>query len=215
MSDTIMRKSEIVGLTIILLSFALGIYLYPQLPDLVPSHWNASGEVDAYMPKFYGVFLLPFVSVAVFLLYLAIPKIDPLKHNIAKFRKHFDIFVILIMSFFFYLYLLSILWSFGLMFNMIQAMVPAFGVLFYYCGILTENTKRNWFIGFKTPWTLNSDKVWEKTNKLGGKLFKITGIISLLGTVIQDYAIFFVIIPAVLTVIFTFVYSYFEYQKKR
>jgi len=61
-----------------------------------------------------------------------------------------------------------------------QMMVPALGILFYYCGILIENAKRNWFIGIRTPWTLSNEKVWERTHKIGGKLFKIAGLIAFL-----------------------------------
>jgi len=199
---------------IILLSFAIGIYLYPQMPDSLPSHWNAAGEVDGYMPKFWGLFLLPLMSAGLFLLFLAIPMIDPLKHNIAKFRKYFDRFILLIMGFFLYIYLLTILWAFGLTFNFIYAMVPAFSVLFYYAGVLTENAKQNWFIGIRTPWTLSSEKVWDKTHKLGGKLFKLAALVGLLGLLFQDYAIWIVIIPVIFVAVYTIFYSYLEFQKE-
>ncbi len=156
---------------------------------------------------------MPFISVALFLLFIAIPKIDPLKRNIEKFMKYYERFVALIILFLFYLYLLTLLWSFGFRFNIIQALVPAFGILFYYSGILVENAKRNWFIGIRTPWTMSNDKVWRRTHRLGGKLFKAAGIIALFGAVFQDYALWLVIGPAIVVVICTFVYSYFEYKK--
>jgi uncharacterized membrane protein len=118
------------------------------------------------------------------------------------------------MAFLFYLYLITILWNFGFNFNMIQLLVPAFAVLFYYSGVLIEKAKRNWFIGIRTPWTMSSDKVWDKTHKLGGKLFKISGIISLLGLLSEDYAIYAIILPIISFTAYLFVYSYFEYKKK-
>ncbi|MCJ7816672.1 MAG: SdpI family protein [Candidatus Aenigmarchaeota archaeon] len=199
---------------IILLSFAIGIYLYPQMPELMPSHWNAAGEVDGYMPKPLTLFLIPVISLALFGLFLLIPRIDPMKHNIAKFRKYFDRFILLLMGFFLYIYLLTILWAFGLTFQFIFAMVPAFSALFYYAGVLTENAKRNWFIGIRTPWTLSSEKVWDKTHKLGGKLFKLAAIIGLLGLLFQDYAIWIVIIPVIFVAVYTIFYSYLEFQKE-
>jgi len=66
-------------LALIALAFIVGLLLYTQMPDPMPSHWNIAGEVDGYMPRFWGLFLLPLVLVGVFLLYLAIPRIDPLK----------------------------------------------------------------------------------------------------------------------------------------
>ncbi len=208
------KKSTLAVLGIILLSFAVGIYLYPQMPDRMASHWNAQGEVDGYMPKFWGLFLMPLISFGLLLLFMLIPKIDPLKQNIQKFRKYYDWFIMLLIAFLFYLYLLTLAANLGYDFNMTTTMVPALGILFYYIGILTENAKRNWFIGIRTPWTLSSDVVWNKTHKLGGKLFKIAGILAFLGIIFQEYAIWFVVVPVLAVAVYTVVYSYFEYQKR-
>ena len=209
-----MRRSSVIILLIILAFFIAALYLYPQMPDEMASHWNFRGEVDDYLPKFWGLFLMPIISLGLFLLFLLIPKIDPLKANIAKFRKYFDGFIVFIIVFLFYIYLLSIAWNLGKRFDMGQMMVPALGILFYYCGILVENAKRNWFIGIRTPWTLSSEKVWEKTHKIGGKLFKVTGLITLLGIFFPNYAFYFILVPVLLAAFYTITYSYFEYQKE-
>jgi uncharacterized membrane protein len=209
-----MRKSYWAIILIIIVSFASGIYLYPQLPEKFASHWNAAGEVDGYMPRFWGLFLMPLLSAGLFLLFVAIPRIDPLKHNIEKFRKYYDGFVVLIILFLFYMFLITIAWNFGYRFDITQLMAPALGVLFYYAGILTENAKMNWFIGIRTPWTLSNEKVWDRTHKLGGKLFKASGIITVFGAVFQPYAFWLIIVPVLFTVAYTIVYSYFEYQKE-
>ena len=209
-----MRRSEIIIFVIIILSFAIGIYYYPQMPEKLASHWNAQGKVDGYMSKFWGLFLMPIISVGMLLLFILIPKIDPLKSNIQQFRKYYDGFVVLIMVFLFYLYLLTIFWNSGYTFNMITFLSPALAILFYFTGILIENAKRNWFIGIRTPWTLSSDRVWDKTHKIGGKLFKIAGIVALAAIFFDTAAIFFIIVPVIIVSIYTVVYSYFEYQKE-
>jgi uncharacterized membrane protein len=184
------------------------------MPEKIASHWNAQGQVNGYMSKFWGLFLMPIISVGLLLLFMIIPKIDPLKENIQEFRKYYDGFVILVIVFLFYVYLLTIFWNIGLRFNVIALLSPAFAILFYYCGILIENAKRNWFIGIRTPWTLSSEKVWDKTHKIGGKLFKIAGIIALAAIFFQSFALFFIIVPVIMIAIYTVVYSYFEYQKE-
>ena len=209
-----MRRSELIVAFIILISFVVGIFFYPQMPERMASHWNAQGQVDGYMSKFWGLFLMPVVSVGLFVLFLLIPRIDPLKENIAKFRKYFDAFIVLIFVFLLYLYLLTLVWNKGTRFDMIRVLAPAFGVLFFYAGVLTENAKKNWFVGIRTPWTLSNEKVWEKTHKIGGQLFKAAGIIAFLGVVFPGYAIFLVLVPAIFVAAYTIVYSYFEYQRE-
>jgi len=210
-----MKRNELIIFIIILLFFAVGIYLYPQMPAKMASHWDIQNQVNGYISKFWGLFLMPLVSVGMFLLLVLIPKIDPLKDNIEKFRKYFDNFIVLLIIFLFYIHLLTIFWNFGLKFNMGQLMMPAMAILFYCCGILIEKTKRNWFIGIRTPWTLSSDKVWDKTHQLGGKLFKIVGIITFLGIILPNYAFFLIFFPVIIASIYIIIYSYFEYRKEK
>jgi len=210
-----MKKMKIAAIGVVLLSFAIGIYFYGQVPDIVPSHWNMRGEVDGYMPKFWGMFLVPLLMGCCLLLFEAIPRMDPLKANIEKFRKHYERFIVLILLFFLYIYMLSLFWTMGMSFNMTQALSPAFCILFFYCGILIANAKQNWFIGIRTPWTMSSESVWNKTHRIGGKLFKAAGIISLCGILVPDYAIFIVLAPVILFSVYLVVYSYLEYKKEK
>ncbi|MBN2014219.1 MAG: SdpI family protein [Candidatus Altiarchaeota archaeon] len=209
-----MRRSEYMALGLIVLAFALGVWLYPQMPDRMASHWNARWEVDGYMPKVWSIFLIPVILAGLLVLFILIPKIDPLKKNIQEFRKYYDIFVVLIVLFLFYIHVIILLWNLGTRLNMNLVLSPALAGLFYYCGILIENAKRNWFIGIRTPWTLSSDRVWEKTHRIGGKLFKAAGLIALAGVLLPDYAMYFILAPVLLVTAYTVVYSYLEYRKE-
>ncbi len=209
-----MKKSEIIILGIILLSFVVGIYFYPRMPEEMATHWNAKGQVDGYMSKFWGLFLIPFILVGCALLFIAILKIDPLKTNIEKFRKYYDRFIILFFVFMFSIYFWAILWNLGIKISPNIIFSIGLGFLFFYIGILCENAKRNWFIGIRTPWTLSNEVVWERTHKIGGKLFKFAGVIALLGIFFQNYSLFFVLVPIILVAVYTIIYSYFEYQKE-
>lgn len=201
-------------LIIVALSFVAGVWAYPQLPDMVASHWDASGNVNGYMSKFWGTFLLPFILLGLILIYFVIPIIDPLKENIKKFRAYYDGLFILLELFMGYIYALTLFWNLGYRFNFTVALVPAIAVLWFFLGIFLKNIKPNWFMGIRTPWTLSNEVVWEKTHKLGGKLFQAAAVISLLGLFLKGNAIIFaIIIPAVLVAVITVAYSYFEYKK--
>ena len=198
---------------IVIISFLVGLYFYPQLPDQMASHWNTKGEVDGHMTKFWGTFLMPLMMIFMLFLFLFIPKIDPLKKNIERFRKYFDGFILVFLLFFLYIYLLTLFYNIGYRFNMGQLMLPAMGFLLYYCGILIKNAKRNWFIGIRTPWTLSSDRVWDKTHRLGAILYKIAGIIALVGILFPNYILWILFVPLIGFSIFLIFYSYFEYKK--
>jgi uncharacterized membrane protein len=199
---------------IVLLSVLIGIVLYPSMPELMASHWDAAGQVDGYMPKFWGLFLMPIISAIILGLFIAIPKIDPLARNIRKFRKQFDMFVLLMMMFMLYIYLLTIGWNFGVRFGMTQALAPALALLFYYTGAMMEESKRNWFIGIRTPWTMSSDRVWGETNRLGGKLMRAAGVVALLGVVFPDFAFTLILAPVIAFAVFSVVYSYVIFKKQ-
>jgi len=185
------------------------------MPEHMASHWNAQGNVDDYMSRFWGVFLMPFVLVGLALLFIAIPRIDPLKKNIEGFRKYYDGFIIIFFIFMILVYVQTILWNLGTEISLNLIVPILMGLLFFYIGILLENAKRNWFIGIRTPWTLSSEKVWNKTHKLGSKMFKIAGIIVLIGFLFQKYIIYFTMIPIFFVALYLVVYSYVEYQKEK
>jgi uncharacterized membrane protein len=210
-----MRKTVMIIFAIVLVSFIISFYYYPQIPNKMASHWNSKGQIDGYMPKFQGLFLMPFILVGLFLIFIAIPKIDPLKTNIEKFRKYYDGLFILFFIFMFLIHLQIILWNLGIKLNPNIIIPIGSGILFFYVGILSKNIKRNWFIGIRTPWTLSSERVWEKTHRIGGKLFKIAGIISFAGVFFQNYALFFILIPIILVSIYAVIYSYIEFRKEK
>ena len=203
--------------TIFLITFAVAfsISVYDRLPEQMASHWNTANQVDGYVSRFWGAFLMPVVSAAMLLLFLVIPVIDPLKANIAKFREYFNTFVMLIVAFMVYMHILTMIWNLGYdQFNMGTAMLPALGLLFVFAGIMMRKAKRNFFIGIRTPWTLSSDRVWDETHRLGAVLFIISGILSLLGAFFADYAVWFILIPVLGSTLFLLVYSYVLYQRE-
>ena len=153
---------------------------------------------------------MPFTAIVMFLLFIAIPHIDPLKKNIIGFRKYFDRFVLLMIGFMFYIHILTIFASFDNAFSMNLAMA----ILFYYAGVLIQNAKRNWFIGIRTPWTLSSEAVWDKTHKLGSKLFKIAAILILLTLFAPDYFIYSVFLLIAFS-LYLVLYSYLEFKKEK
>ncbi len=210
------RTTTIIVLTMILAAALAGLLLWSRLPDPMASHWNANDQVNGYIPRFWGVFLMPLVTLGMFLLFMLIPNIDPLKANIAKFRGVFNVFITCIVGFMLYIHALTLLWSLGYTsFGMSKAMLPALGLLLILIGNVMRQAKRNWFIGIRTPWTLSSDTVWDKTHQLGAILFMISGALALLGEFFGGMtALWFFFIPLMSSTVFLLVYSYILYQRE-
>jgi uncharacterized membrane protein len=210
------RSTTIVVLFMIIAAILSGLMLWNRLPDQMASHWNINDQVDGYMPKFWGVFMMPLITLGMFVLLLVIPSIDPLKANIAQFRKPFNLFIVLIVGFMLYLYGLTLSWNLGYdNFRMSEAMLPAIGLLFVFIGFLMRQAKRNFFIGIRTPWTLFSDTVWNETHRVGAVLFMISGTLAFLGGFFGGTTAFWMLFaPIIGSTMFLLVYSYVLYQRE-
>jgi len=212
-----MSTRTTIFVTIFLIAFAatFSVSVFDRLPDQMASHWNTTNQVDGYLSRFWGAFLMPIMSIGILALFLVIPGIDPLKANIAQFREYFNTFITLIVAFMVYMHILTILWNLGYdQFNMGTAMLPALGLLFVFAGIMMRKAKRNFFIGIRTPWTLSSDRVWDETHRLGSTLFIVSGILAFLGAFFEAYAIWLILVPILGSTIFLLVYSYVLYQRE-
>jgi uncharacterized membrane protein len=210
------KTTSIISIIMITIAIIAGAVLWNQLPDQMASHWNVNDQVDGTMPKFWGVFMMPLVTLGMMVLFLVIPNIDPLKANIVKFRESFNLFIVLIVAFMLYIHGLTLAWSFGYQdFKMSAAMLPFMGVLFIAIGFMLRKAKRNFFIGIRTPWTLSSDSVWDKTHQLGSILFMVSGAFAIVGGFFGGMAAFWMMfVPLLGSSLFLVVYSYVLYRSE-
>ena len=210
------KLTSILVLTMIIIAMVAGAVLWNKLPDQMASHWDSNDQVNGTMPKFWGVFLMPLITLAMFALFLAIPNIDPLKANIAQFRETFNLFILFIVVFMLYIHGLTLAWSLGYTnFKMSSAMLPLMGLLFIFIGYMLRKAKRNFFIGIRTPWTLSSDSVWDKTHQLGSVLFMASGVLAIIGSFLGgNVAFWLVFYPLIGSALITVVYSYVLYRNE-
>lgn len=210
------RLTTVIVLILIIGAIIAGALLWNQLPDQMASHWNTNDQVNGYMSKFWGVFLMPLVTLGMLLLFLLIPNIDPLKANIAKFRGVFNLFITFIIAFMIYIHALTLLWNLGYTrLGIGKAMLPAMGLLFILIGYMLRKAKRNWFIGIRTPWTLSSDHVWDETHRIGSILFMASGVLAFIGSFFGGGVAFWMLMaPLIGSTIFLLVYSYVLYQQE-
>jgi uncharacterized membrane protein len=208
------KAATITIIGIIAISFIIAVALYPIMPDPMPSHWNAAGEIDGYMSKFWGLFLMPLISVGLFLMFLAIPRIDPLKANIAQFIDSYNIMMVLIIAYMMYVYALTLFAALGYQFSMTVMLLPAMGALFIVIGFLIGKAKRNFFIGIRTPWTLTSDTVWAKTHELGKWTFIGAGVVCIFCAFLGEIAFWIMMICILVAAFIPIIYSYILWKQE-
>lgn len=210
------KTAATISIVLIICATLAGLLLWNRLPDPMASHWGVNDQVNGDMPKVWGVFLMPLIVTGMFLLFLAIPSIDPLKSNVAKFRGSFNTFTVLMVIFMTYIYGLTLAWNLGYTgLHMSTAILPAIGLLFFFIGDMMGKAKRNYFIGIRTPWTLASDSVWDETHRVGGLLFKISGILTMVSIFFPlMFAFWLFFIPVIASALFSVLYSYVLFHRE-
>jgi uncharacterized membrane protein len=208
------KTTAIISFALIAVALIAGLVLYARLPDPMPSHWNAAGEVDGYMSKFWGIFLMPIITVVLLGFFMLIPQIDPLKANIAKFRGAFNWFIVVFVAYMLYIYALTLAASLGIQFNMTVMLVPVVGLLFIGVGFMMKQAKRNFFIGIRTPWTLSSETVWDETHKFGSKLFMLAGALTIVTGFLGENGVWLMMAAMLVAAFAPIIYSYILWRRE-
>ncbi|MBN2259013.1 MAG: SdpI family protein [Clostridiales bacterium] len=196
-----------------LISFAATIVVYRLLPDQIPIHWNASGEIDNYGKRYFSL-IMGALPIALYYMMIIIPKIDPRRDNYFKHTKAYAMIQMAIILFFIGIHWVTTAVALGYEMDVSRYIIIGVGLLFLIIGKYMPQLKHNYFVGIKTPWTLASEVVWKKTHQVGGSLFILFGILMVISAFIKGIFIVFVIITSVIVMVFgLFGYSYIIYCK--
>jgi len=170
------------GIAIICLFTSL--YMINSLPDglQLPIHWNIDGEVDKYAEATIAFIFPPTILIVILTIFSVLSKLDPRKKNIQLSQKSiaaFSVAITLLMISFEVSYIAMVN---GIEVPMMMVVGLMIGTLLIIVGNYLGKTRSNFFIGIRTPWTLSSDSVWQKTHRLAGKLFMVSGLIIVISS---------------------------------
>lgn len=190
--------------------------IWNKLPDRVPMHFNIEGTADAWSGKATLLFLPGALGVGIYLLMLVIPLLDP-KKKIRQMGDKYYAFRFML-TFFFSLLSMYILYvtNEGSLENP-NVLVALIGALFAMLGNYFPTVRPNYFIGIRTPWTLENEGVWKKTHRIAGRLWVVGGLlIVILSFVVQDNTALALIFGSILfiMVIIPVVFSYLDFKKE-
>ena len=168
-------RNRWLGLVIAVVAAAASIWAYPRLPPEVPTHWNFTGEPDDYSSRLFAVTLGPAMLVAMTLLFQVLPKIDPRGRNYEKFRDTYWLLVNGLLLFGGVVHLALLANGVGAPVDMGMVFPVGVGLIFIVLGNYLGRVEPNWFIGIRTPWTLESETVWRKTHRIAAWFFVLGG----------------------------------------
>ena len=205
------KRTLIISSIITLFPIIIGLILWPQLPEEIATHFNASGVPDDYSPKIFAVVGLPLLLLFAHWLAVAAVIADPKKNNISPKVFGVIMWIIPILS----LVMCSVTYLYGLGMDIkIEIIcVLLLGVSFILFGNYLPKCQQNYSIGIKLPWTLEDEENWNKTHRLGGYLWTLLGLSIILGGFLNCS---WIILPAIISgCIIPTIYSYTLYISKK
>ncbi|MBK7304171.1 MAG: SdpI family protein [Saprospiraceae bacterium] len=208
---------EILLILISLLPYIYLAYIWDQLPERVATHFNIEGKADGWSSRSTLLYLPAILGLGIYFLMLIIPAIDP-KKKIQEMGDNFFSIRLLIAVFMAALnvVILNAAKEGGM--ENANILLVLMGALFAGLGNYMQTVRPNYFVGIRTPWTLESESVWKLTHRLASKVWMAGGIlIVFLSLLLQDsklvFIIFFVLVSVM--VIVPVVYSYLLLKKER
>jgi len=174
-------KGAVIAIVLMLgAALAGSAVLYPVLPDRVPTHWNLHGEVDHWSSKGFGCLGIPGLLLLP-LVFLAVGDwLSPRQFKVGDFRFAFNYLMVILAGLFAYLHALVLAAALHPHASFARWLIGGIFLFFAWIGNLLGKTRRNFWIGIRTPWTLSSDAVWIATHRFGARVFMATGILGAL-----------------------------------
>lgn len=204
---------DVVVIFISIISLITYALIFSKLPDSIPSHWNAAGEIDDTMSKTH-YWLLMCMPIGIYILMKVLPYIDPKRKAYEIHARAYQMILLatyLIISIFAWL---GVLTALGMIFDVSRIALLSLGLLFIVMGNYMPQIRQNYFFGIKTPWTLASEVVWKKTHRMGGYTFTIAGILAIcLGFFWRADFLFLVIGIIGLASLVPVIYAYLLYRQ--
>ena len=165
-----------IGPALIVLMVAFAVAVYGRLPERVPTHFNLAGEPDDWMARFPGAFLLPAITAGIYLLLFALRRIDPRRRHYERFEETWWVILNVLALVMAAMHVLALGVALGWPIDMGKAITVTIGLLFVGLGNYLPRLRSNWWIGIRTPWTLDSETVWRETHRVGGWTFVAAGL---------------------------------------
>lgn len=171
------KKTIILTTIVMLLPILIGFLLWDKLPDKVPIHWNAAGEIDGWSSKGFAIFGIPVFLFAVHWICLLMTKVDPKHKNHPDKMMRIVLWICPVISVFMCIVVYGTALGMELMVDKI--VIAMVGLMFIIVGNYLPKCQQSYTLGIKIPWTLNDEENWNYTHRIGGRLWVVCGFVFL------------------------------------
>lgn len=208
-------KKEWPSFVLLAYPFLLTLLAWDRLPDHIPIHWNLEGEADSFAGKGHEVFFMPLINVGVWLLLFMLPRIDPRRHHYLRHPKAFRTIRLAIVFVLVVLNCISLYIAIGYNIDMVTVLYYLLLLLFLVLGNSIVSIPSNYFIGIRTPWTLDNENVWRRTHRFAGRLWVALALLFIaagLALPVTSHVLLLAFLA--LAVCIPVVYSYLLYRQE-
>jgi uncharacterized membrane protein len=211
-----LRPLAILVVASVVAMLAISAWAWGRIPDgaQIPIHWGLDGQPDGYGPKWVGLLLTPALGLVMGGVFLVIPRLDPRRDHLAASTRAWVAITSSLMLLLVVVHGAIVATVLGATFDVGRVLGVGIGVLFAVIGNFLGKTRSNWFMGIRTPWTMSSERSWTKTHRLGGRLFLLVGLVSIvLGLFTSAQVVFIALLPGIgIAALVPIVYSYFVWR---
>mgnify|MGYP000373739717 CR=1 FL=1 len=203
------------GVLLTVVAAAASALALPDLPARVAIHFDAGGTPDDYASRAFAAAFVPALMLGLLALFEGLVRVDPLRENIRAAEGVYDGVVVATLAFLAFVHGLVLAYNLGYEVSIAEATYLAVGVLYVALGVAMRYVERNWIVGFRTPWTLSDDAVWERTHAVGSVALALAGVVTVVGTaLVPAYGVWFVLGTILAVAAFTYAHSYVLYQRR-
>lgn len=165
------------AMTLVAAAFATSAVFYPRLPAVIPTHWNAAGVINGWMPKSRGAFVAPGVSLVIVACLILFEPIQ-IQEDAGDLKvRYYPNIVAGVAGLNFFVNLWVLMAGMGWHRTVPSHLAVGVGLLLVVIGNSLGKVRQNGVVGIRTPWTLADEEVWARTNRIGGWLVVLAGVV--------------------------------------
>ena len=172
------RTPSLISLGAVAAMLALSAWAYPHIPDApVAVHWGLDGRPNGYARTVEAVLAMPALVLGISMLMAILPRIVPQKNRLERSAMPYRVSWLGTVALMAVVHAVLIAKTVGVEFDVIRPIAAGLGLLLAVIGNVLGKIRYNYVIGFRIPWTLANERVWDKTHRFTGRWMMAGGVV--------------------------------------